>query len=413
MEAVSHVLKPSVGTGDDAPNVLAELRARLGDSPDDEDAYVVTSQAPAKSIYRSDPATGHSAAASSTAWQKKSTNGRTVFVVRTKLKLRAGAELSSVLAADSEIRGGTRVHLLQSWTLPDGTQRSCLALEGHNEAYGWISTYLDGQPNLMEEGEAAAAHAQALAAAVLGKEAVVAPARVAPAIAPTAVPAQSSPTVAASPVVAAPPPAKKKKLPMFGGGGEKCHACGKTAYQAERVAAAGYFFHIDCLRCADCGQKLGSEYGLAANDVGVQCLYCPLHEGQRRRKASSAASPPAAPAAPAEPVSAPQAVAAPAAAMTPTAASTAASLPAPAVVAIAAAPAAAPAAEEENLVASLLIALKSATADAVAALKAALEQPAAEASAASRMAQCWRTFEREVARKRDSNLSAITNPMEA
>ena len=76
------------------------------------------------------------------------------------------------------------------------------------------------------------------------------------------------------------PQRSKKKLPTFGGGGEKCQACGKNAYQAERTQVGSYFFHVSCMRCAKCGpsRHLGSEYGLAANAEGVICLYCAEHE---------------------------------------------------------------------------------------------------------------------------------------
>ena len=72
---------------------------------------------------------------------------------------------------------------------------------------------------------------------------------------------------------------------MFGGGGERCQACGKLAYQAERVQVESYFFHVSCMRCAKCGpsRHLGSEYGLAANAEGVVCLYCAKHELDARQ----------------------------------------------------------------------------------------------------------------------------------
>lgn len=89
-------------------------------------------------------------------------------------------------------------------------------------------------------------------------------------------------------VVASPQKGKKKKkmLPTFGGGGEKCQACGKTAYQAERAQVDSCFFHVDCLRCAECGPslRLGPEYGLAANAKGVICLYCATHLAEAKQQ---------------------------------------------------------------------------------------------------------------------------------
>ena len=87
---------------------------------------------------------------------------------------------------------------------------------------------------------------------------------------------------------AAPTPTKQKskRLLNFGGGGEKCQACGKTAYQAERAQIGNYYFHVNCLRCAVCGpsRHLGSDYGLAANADGVITLYCSAHEAEAKSK---------------------------------------------------------------------------------------------------------------------------------
>lgn len=112
--------------------------------------------------------------------------------------------------AAGELRAGSRVHVLESATLPDGRERRRLAYEGHDETLGWVSAFVHGEPNLLTEAEALAAHAASLAAAVTG--------------------------TARSP---APPPLSpqrsKKKMPSFGGGGERCQSCGKIAYQAERM----------------------------------------------------------------------------------------------------------------------------------------------------------------------------------
>jgi len=45
----------------------------------------------------------------------------------------------------------------------------------------------------------------------------------------------------------------------FGGGGEKCQKCGKTAYVAERVVMDAKIFHPNCFRCTECNKKLGGS----------------------------------------------------------------------------------------------------------------------------------------------------------
>ena len=243
--------------GDSGPDMLSELRMRLADGPDDEE-YVIESQAPAKSA-------AANATTSMPGGKPAANDGRPVYAARARLKRRSGAELSSDLMGDGEVRGGTRVHVLETQRLADGTERSCLALEGHEDVFGWVSTYLSGEANLVEVGEGSASHMASLAAAVKaigGANAAV-------------------PVAAAAPAA---PKLTKKKLPSFGGGGEKCQACGKTAYVAERVQVGKYYFHSDCLKCAECNQRLGSEYGIAANGDGVDCLFCTTHEQQARQR---------------------------------------------------------------------------------------------------------------------------------
>lgn len=75
-----------------------------------------------------------------------------VFVLRKNSTVRKAAELSSELSdsvAEGMMHAGTRVHVLQAMTLPDGTDRRCLALEGRDEALGWVSGTIKGIPNLV------------------------------------------------------------------------------------------------------------------------------------------------------------------------------------------------------------------------------------------------------------------------
>ena len=248
----------------DPPDVLSELRARLAvTSGLDEGEYIV--EAVGSNVAARTQTTNGSSQPS--AISKPAATTEPVFILRTGLKLRMGPELSSELAehGDGGIRAGARVHVLESQTLSDGTERRCLAFEGHKEPLGWVSAFVNGEPNLLTDAQAQAAHAATLAAAVTGRGGT---------------PPHKVQTVQPSPS----PQKSQKKLPSFGGGGEKCQACGKTAYQAERTSVGSYFFHVDCMRCAKCGpsRRLGSEYGLAANAEGVICLYCPTHEAEAR-----------------------------------------------------------------------------------------------------------------------------------
>lgn len=182
--------------------------------------------------------------------------GPAVFVLRTGLKLRQGAALTSELAGDGGIRAGARVHVVETTILEDGTERKNLAYEGHDVPIGWVTASTKGESNLLTEAESQAAHAALLTAAITGRE-----------LSPSPKPAPS-------------PQKKLRKLPTFGGGGQKCLACGKTAYQAERMKVGDHYFHVNCMRCVECGpdKRLGSEYGVAMNADGVLCLYCVSHE---------------------------------------------------------------------------------------------------------------------------------------
>ena len=60
----------------------------------------------------------------------------------------------------------------------------------------------------------------------------------------------------------------------FGGGGEKCAACSKTAYAAEQMPAQGRVFHRECFRCNECNTRLGANNWCI--DSGGQ-LFCKPH----------------------------------------------------------------------------------------------------------------------------------------
>ena len=149
---------------EEPPDVVSELRARLAvTSGLDEGEYVVVSQAPKKQPKKPD---------------EQAASGPPVFLLRAGLKLRSGAEKDSELVGDGGIRAGTRVTIIESRTLPDGTERRCLALEGRTEPHGWVTAFSnDGQPNLLTEAEAQAAHAATLAMAVTGRSVPASPVR--------------------------------------------------------------------------------------------------------------------------------------------------------------------------------------------------------------------------------------------
>ena len=149
---------------EDPPDVVSELRARLAvTSGRDEGEYVVVSQGLGKKqqVKPQEPASA----------------APPVLLLRTGLKLRSGAELTSELVGDGGIRAGTRVVVLESCTLPDGTERRCLALEGRAEPHGWVTAFTNGEPNLLTEAEAHAAHAASLTMAVTGRSAPSSPVR--------------------------------------------------------------------------------------------------------------------------------------------------------------------------------------------------------------------------------------------
>ena len=60
----------------------------------------------------------------------------------------------------------------------------------------------------------------------------------------------------------------------FGGAQEKCAACSKTVYAAERITAKEKVFHRECFRCEECNAKLGPAAWCM--DTGGH-LFCKTH----------------------------------------------------------------------------------------------------------------------------------------
>ena len=86
-------------------------------------------------------------------------------------------------------------------------------------------------------------------------------------------------------------PRGAEKPLVLGGGGERCHACGKTCFVAERAPSTPHnlVLHRACFCCATCGKTLaGGGFELAVNDTGVETFYCPPHARQRRAEAGNA-----------------------------------------------------------------------------------------------------------------------------
>ena len=51
-------------------------------------------------------------------------------------------------------------------------------------------------------------------------------------------------------------PRSKSSVRNFGGGGDKCAVCGKTAYAAEKLEADGKVYHKTCFKCDQCKKTL-------------------------------------------------------------------------------------------------------------------------------------------------------------
>lgn len=80
----------------------------------------------------------------------------------------------------------------------------------------------------------------------------------------------------------------------WGGGGEKCEVCGKTAYYAERKVVGKRIFHTACFCCATCKKPLGNDYGFCANEEGVDTPWVLTRAPCRTASASHRRASPAA-----------------------------------------------------------------------------------------------------------------------
>ena len=89
-----------------------------------------------------------------------------------------------------------------------------------------------------------------------------------------------------------PPNATTGKMPpRYGGGGERCAACSKWVYAAEKVVANASIYHADCFRCAHCRVKLNPARWCRLASTGA--IYCPAHFGQHGAEGVLPAKPPA------------------------------------------------------------------------------------------------------------------------
>jgi cysteine/glycine-rich protein len=63
----------------------------------------------------------------------------------------------------------------------------------------------------------------------------------------------------------------------FGGGGNKCYACGTTVYAAETLSYEKKPFHSDCFKCKNCSKKItpsGAEAKHTGDEIEVYCKKC-------------------------------------------------------------------------------------------------------------------------------------------
>ena len=79
-----------------------------------------------------------------------------------------------------------------------------------------------------------------------------APAAAAPAALAPAAPAPAATFSTEGGSQLAPRLTSEKRTMSFGGGGERCAACSKTAYAAEQMPAQDRVFHRECFRCTEC-----------------------------------------------------------------------------------------------------------------------------------------------------------------
>ena len=64
-----------------------------------------------------------------------------------------------------------------------------------------------------------------------------------------------------------------KRINSFGGGGDKCYACGKTVYAAELRTVKDRKFHKDCFRCTKegCSKLLQNDFCIEASTGNAFC----------------------------------------------------------------------------------------------------------------------------------------------
>jgi len=80
-------------------------------------------------------------------------------------------------------------------------------------------------------------------------------------------------------VVWKPPAEKSGSAPSsgsskFGGGGTKCHVCGKTAFSAEQLSYEKKIYHVNCFRCAETGCTKKFEKTDDCAGIFKDKLYC-------------------------------------------------------------------------------------------------------------------------------------------
>ncbi len=57
------------------------------------------------------------------------------------------------------------------------------------------------------------------------------------------------------------------------GGGDKCHRCGKTVYDAEKVIAPGGAYHKQCVKCTTCNTSVSAN-NMCDKDNEIYCQAC-------------------------------------------------------------------------------------------------------------------------------------------
>lgn len=60
----------------------------------------------------------------------------------------------------------------------------------------------------------------------------------------------------------------------FGGGGNKCVICDKTAYPAETIQYEKKPYHVECFRCKTCDKKIENSGKASAFEDTIYCLPC-------------------------------------------------------------------------------------------------------------------------------------------